>query len=65
MVAHIGKKDKNIAKGFPKQKRKWYFSPTTHSLTTEYEGVPSELAIHGQPKNFAYGELAPSALLEG
>lgn len=65
MVAKVGGKDKNTHKDFPKKARTWYFDPINHALTTDVKGVKSELAIHDQPKNWAYAEVAPSALLQG
>lgn len=63
MIAEIGSTKIGTDKSFPTQKRKWFFDSVNHTLTTEVEGIQSELAIKGQPKNFGYAELAPSKFM--
>jgi len=63
MIAEIGSKKIGTDKSFPKEKRKWFFDSENHTLTTDVDGVQSELAIKGQPKNFAYAEIAPSSFM--
>jgi len=65
MVAEIGTTKAGTDKTFPTQKRKWFFDSVNHTLTTDVDGIQSELAIKGQPKNFAYAELAPSKFMSG
>ena len=65
MVAEIGSKRIGTHKSFPKEKRKWFFDSENKTLTTDVDGVKSELALKGQPRNFAYAELAPSSFMQG
>lgn len=68
MVADIKNKKRkeiNAHKDFPKEKRKWFFDSVEHTLTTDIDSVQSELAIKGQPQNFAYAEIAPSSFMVG
>ena len=65
MVAEIGSKKIGTHDSFPKEKRKWFFDSENKTLTTDVDGVQSELAIKGQPKNFAYAEVAPSSFMQG
>ena len=65
MVADTASKAKDLADGFPTTRRRWYYNPTTSSLTTDVNGISTELAIWGQPKPWAEVELQPVEATQG
>ena len=65
MVADTQSKSLNIADGFPKKRRSWYYDPVTSGITTDVNGITTEVAIWGQPKAWAEVELQPVELTEG
>lgn len=65
MVADTSSTSATLADGFPRKRRSWYYNPVTSGLTTDVNGITTELAIWGQPKPWAEVELQPVELTEG
>jgi len=53
------KKGNKKADDFPTGTRKWFYNPETSGLETDVMGIKAEVAIFGNPKNWAEVELSP------
>jgi len=43
---------------FPTSAEKWFFSDKKQTLTTVIDGIDNQIAIYGQPSQWAWAEVA-------
>ena len=63
MIADTQSKASDLSKSFPKTPRKWWFDSVAHTIGTDIDGVPSDVAIWGHPAKWTYVQVAPHAKL--
>jgi len=63
MIADTKTKATDLSKGFPKTERKWWYDPEDHSLTTDMDGVKTDVAVYGSPQKWVWAQVAPHAKL--
>ena len=65
MVAKVHHDRHEVYEGFPHKTRHWYYDPVQQALRTNLYGVDSDVVISGQPKNWAWAEMAPHRQMIG
>lgn len=59
-LANTKSKSGLLAEEFPTEVQKWFFNDKKQAITTVVDGISNEIAIWGQPKPWAWAEVASS-----
>lgn len=59
-LANVNSKSAAKDKQYPKKARKWFFEDATSALTTTKDGIKMQVALWGQPKQWAWAQVLNS-----
>lgn len=62
-VANVHHKGEHVDQDFPTTPRKWFYEGSNQALTTEVEGIKTQVAIWQQPQQWAWAEVGPAEAL--